>query len=99
MTQSLKDKITIIILITWLLIFASTLQGCSQNAIKQMDGNYIALNRATDTTHLKWSGHTFTDKDGKIYQLYVSPKANKLYYLKTSKKTNKPYPVYIKTES
>lgn len=65
----------------------------AQNARKDANGNYTAVSRR-DTTAGKDTGHTFTDKDGKKYNVYVSPRG-KLYYYRTSKAGN-VYKSYIK---
>lgn len=43
------------------------------------------------------SGFTFTDKDGKIYDIYIG-KTGSCYILKTSKKTGKEYRKYLGEE-
>ena len=51
---------------------------------------------ATQSQNQK-SGFTFTDKDGKIYDIYVG-KTGSCYILKTSKKTGKEYKKYLGEE-
>lgn len=43
------------------------------------------------------SGFTFTDRDGKVYDIYVG-KTGSCYIIKTSKKTGKEYRKYLGEE-
>ena len=45
----------------------------------------------------KKTGFTFTDKDGKVYDIYVG-KTGSCYILKTSKKTGKEWKKYLGEE-
>lgn len=89
-------------LIVWVLIIfllcAVSIKSKAQAAKLNTDGNYTEFAKAKDTT-LKWSGHTYTDKAGKVFQVYVSPKANKLFILRTSKKSMRVYKQYLKIEN
>lgn len=49
------------------------------------------------TSHDQKTGFTFTDKDGKVYDIYVG-KTGSCYILKTSKKTGKEYKKYLGEE-
>lgn len=77
-----------IILAALLLTLAASAHA--QKVTKDSAGNYhqvMAENKAT--------GHTFTDKTGKVYPLYVSDRG-KLYYMRTAKSGN-VYRCYIKS--
>lgn len=83
--------------ITVILLLLTSL-SYAQSVKLNTDGNYTEFAKPKDTV-LKWSGHTYTDKTGKVYQVYVSPKANKLFIVRTSKKSGNNYKQYLKIEN
>lgn len=61
------------------------------------DGNYIAKAATTKAaTPATNSGKTYTDKDGKVFPVYVSSKGA-MFINKVSKKTGKEYRYYLRT--
>lgn len=60
---------------------------------KDSKGNYVVVKRI-DTTTNKPTGHTLTDKDGKVYPLFISSRG-KLFYMRTSRNGN-VYKCYVK---
>lgn len=73
------------------LFLTATVHG--QTATKDAQGNYHAAIR-TDTASNKPTGKTFTDKDGKVYPLFLSAHG-RLFYMRTSRNGN-VYKAYIK---
>ena len=83
------------ILVTAFLLLGSCAAYPQTRATKDAQGNYVQAKRA-DTASNKPTGHTFTDKDGKSYPVFISARG-KLYYMRTSKYGN-VYKAYLKEE-
>lgn len=69
------------------------LTASAQHVTKDKNGNYTIAKRS-DTTANKPTGHTITDRDGKVHPVYISVRG-KLFWLRTSKAGN-VYKCYIK---
>ena len=76
------------------LIIASFAGMAQTKVIKDVQGNYVAVKAAKDTT--RFTGHTFIDSKHKEWPVYISAN-DKMYYLRTSKAGN-IYKVYIKED-
>ena len=64
------------------------------NAVQTKDGNFKAVAKAKQEPVL--TGQTYTDANGKTYQVYKSSN-NKLFIVRISKKTGNEYRYYLKT--
>jgi len=52
--------------------------------------NYVNIKTSTRETKREKTGKTYTDKDGKVYDMYIR-QDGRCYILKTSKNTGKEY--------
>lgn len=76
------------------LLFAAMAPTFAQNARKDANGNYTAIQQDTSTQGAKSTGKTFTDGKGTKYDVMETAKG-KLYYMRTSAKGN-IYKCYLK---
>lgn len=82
-------------IITILSLFVVFTAQAQTKAVKDANGNYTVSHKA-DTTGSKPTGHTFTDRKGQSYPVYLSVNG-KLFYYRTSRNGN-VYKAYIKTD-
>lgn len=75
---------------------ALCLHASAQNATRDRDGNYHATAKAAAPTHDSTTTWTFTDREGKVFPVYVTAKGYP-YVWRISKRGG-AYRYYIRTE-
>lgn len=80
-------------IISLAILLSLSFAGFSQTITKDAKGNYTEAKDSTGATATK-TGKIFTDKNGIVYDLYIS-KRGKLFVYKISKTTGKSYTYYL----